>query len=95
VAKPRPLHSLGQTVNIREQALGSCHIGDISQEAIGDFWRQKDYISSRSHLKGLNYALEGYIDNFIVEKVDEMLQLQAKMYRSQCKPHIVALTVRI
>jgi len=25
---------------------------DISQ-AIGDFWRQKDYISSRSHLKGL------------------------------------------
>jgi len=24
---------------------------DISQ-AIGDFWRQKDYISSRSHLKG-------------------------------------------
>jgi len=48
-------------------------VGDISQEAIGDFWRQKDYISSQSHLKGLNYALEGYINNFIVEKVDEKL----------------------
>jgi len=29
-------------------------------------------------------VLEGYINNFIVEKVDENLQLQAKMYRSQC-----------
>jgi len=54
-------------------------MADILQEAIGDFWRQKYYISSQSHLKGLNYALEGYINNFIVEKVDEKLQLQAKM----------------
>jgi len=30
-----------------------------------------------SDLKGLNYALEGYINNFIVEKVDEKLKLQA------------------
>jgi len=36
-------------------------VGDISQEAIGDFWRWNDYISSGSHLKGLNYALEGNI----------------------------------
>jgi len=50
-------------------------VGDISPEAIGDFWRQKDYISSQSPLKGLNYALECYINNFIVEKVDENLQL--------------------
>jgi len=57
-------------------------VGDISQEAIGDFWRQKDLISSRSHLKGLIYALEGYINNFIVEKVDEKLQVLTKMYRS-------------
>ena len=41
------------------------------------FWRQKDYISSRCHQKGLKYALEGYINNFIVEKVDK-LQLQNK-----------------
>jgi len=54
-------------------------VRDISQEAIGDFWRQKDYISSHSHLKGINYALEGYINNFTAEKVDEKLQLQAKM----------------
>jgi len=51
--------------------LAAVTVGDISQEAIGDFWRQKDYISSRSHL---NYALEGYINHFIVEKVDEKLQ---------------------
>ena len=71
-------------------------VGDISQEAINYFWRQKDYVSSQSHQKGLNYVLEGYINNFIVEKVDEKLQLQAKMYWSQCKrdkPHIVAITI--
>jgi len=62
---------------------------------LGIFRGQKDYISSRSHLKGLNYALEGYNNNFIVEKVDEKRQLQVKMSRSQCKrdkPHIVAIT---
>ena len=58
--------------------MASVTVGDISQEAIDNFWRQKDYISSRSHQKGLNYALEGYINNFIVEKVDEKLQLQQK-----------------
>jgi len=71
-------------------------VGDISLEAIGDFWRQKDFISPRSQLKGLNYSFDGYINNFIVELVDDKLQLQAKMYRSQCKrdkPHIVAITV--
>jgi len=76
--------------------LAAVTVGDISQEANGDFWRQKDNIPYRSHLKDLNYALEGYINNFIVEKVDEKLHLLAKMYRSQCKgdkPHIVAITV--
>ena len=71
-------------------------VGDISQEAIDDFWRQKDQISSRSHQKGLNYALEGYINLFNVEKVDKKLQLQAKMFRSQCKrdkPHLDAITI--
>jgi len=50
-------------------------VGDISEEEIGDFRRQKDYIPSRNHQKGLNYALGGYINNFIVEKFDEKLQL--------------------
>ena len=65
-------------------------VGDISQEAIDDFWRQKYYISSRSHQKGLNYALEGYFNNFIVEKVDK-LQLQTKIYSSQCKLYSLVL----
>jgi len=38
-----------------------------------------------------------YINNFTVEKVNEKLQqLQAKMYRSQCKRdklHIITITV--
>jgi len=50
MAKPRPLHSLGQIVNIQGQALAAVTVGDISQEVIGDFWRQKNYISSPSHL---------------------------------------------
>jgi len=41
MAKLRPLHSLGQTVN-----MAAVTVGDISQEAIGEFWRQKEYISS-------------------------------------------------
>jgi len=32
-------------------------VGDISQEAIDDFERQKDYISSRSNIKGLNWRV--------------------------------------
>jgi len=38
MAKPRPLHSLRQTVNIRGHAV---KVGDISQEAIGDFGDRK------------------------------------------------------
>jgi len=64
----------------RMGAMTGVTVRDISQEAIADFWRQNDYISSQSHLKGLNWrvalealdnALESYINNFIVEKVSQ------------------------
>jgi len=77
MAKPRPLHSNSQ--HSGTGAIAAVTVGDLSQEAIGDFWRQEYYISSRSDLKGLNGALEGYINHFIVEKVTKKLQLQAKM----------------
>lgn len=34
--------------------------GDISLEAIDDFWKQKDHISFRGHQKNLKYALKGF-----------------------------------
>ncbi|MDF4995571.1 hypothetical protein P3574_24750, partial [Vibrio parahaemolyticus] len=65
-------------------AMAGVTVHGISQEAIDDFWGHNDQMSLRSNQKGLNYALEGYIHHFIVEKVDEKLKLQAKIYRSQC-----------
>lgn len=63
-------------------------VGDILQEAIKDIYTERSHTLSRSQQKGLNYALEGYIHRFIVEMVDKKLQLQAKIYRSQCKRFI-------
>jgi len=44
------LKSLGklkpETPRIVKLEMAAVTVGDISQEAIGDFWRQKDYISS-------------------------------------------------
>ena len=70
--------------------------GETPQEAIDDFWRKKDKISSRSVQKGLSYAMEGYINNFVIEKSEQKLQREAGIYRSQCKcdePHLVAITI--
>lgn len=47
---------------------------DISQEAIDDFWGQGDNKPSRRHPKGLNYELEGCMNNRIVEKINESLR---------------------
>ncbi|MDF4294915.1 hypothetical protein P3465_23660, partial [Vibrio parahaemolyticus] len=69
-------------------------IHSISQEAIDVFWEHNDQMSLRSNQKGLNYALEGYIHHFIVEKVDEKLKLQAKIYRSQC-PHLKLVPLKL
>ncbi|KAK0132332.1 hypothetical protein N1851_032809 [Merluccius polli] len=71
-------------------------VADISQEAIDEFWSQTEQISSRSHQKGLSYSMEGYVNDVIVETFGIKLQLQAKVYRSQCKrekPHLVAITI--
>ncbi|KAK0143487.1 hypothetical protein N1851_018399 [Merluccius polli] len=71
-------------------------VADISQEAIDEFWSQTEQISSRSHQKGLSYSMEGYVNDVVVETFGMKLQLQAKVYRSQCKrekPHLVAITI--
>lgn len=97
MAKPRP-PPLTRTNCQRPVtgAMAGVTVGYISQKATDAFWREKDKISSRSRQKGLHYALEGYINNFTVEKVDEKFILQAKIYRSQLKrekPHLVYITI--
>src|SRR4029434_7562231 len=44
----------------------------ISQEALGNFWRQKDLISYRSLQKGLHYAMEGYVQNVKLDMMDDL-----------------------
>ena len=53
----------------------------ISQEALGNFWRQKDLISYRSLQKGLHYAMEGYVQNVKLDMMDDKLKLEARIYR--------------
>ena len=68
----------------------------ISQEALDDFWIQNDLISSRIIQKGLHYAMEGYVQNFKLDMVDDQLKLEARIYRSQCKrekPHLTLITI--
>jgi len=40
--------------------MAAISVKTISQEALDNFWRQKNLISSRSHQKGLHTAMEGY-----------------------------------
>ncbi|MEQ2308940.1 hypothetical protein AMECASPLE_033430 [Ameca splendens] len=48
------------------------------------------WISSRSRQKGLQYAVEGYIQNITIRNEGDTTILEAKAYRSQAKsekPH--------
>ena len=68
----------------------------ISQEALGNFWRQKDLISSRSLQKGLHYAMEGYVQNVKLDMMDDKLKLEARIYRiysKREKPHLTVITI--
>ncbi len=48
------------------------------------FWSQKDHLSSRSIQMGLKYAVEGYIKDFKINLVGNKINLEARVYRSQC-----------
>ena len=48
-----------------------------------DFWSNTSAISSRSRLKGLQYAVEGYIQNIKIGNEGETTKIKAKAYRSQ------------
>jgi len=44
MANPNPPLTRTNSQHLGTGAMASVTVGDISQEAIGDFWRQKDYI---------------------------------------------------
>ena len=76
--------------------MAAISVKTISQEALDNFWRQKNLISSRSLQKGLHYAMEGYVYNLKLDMVDNKLKFEAKMYRSLCKrekPHLTVITI--
>lgn len=77
--------------------MAAISVYDLSQEAINSFWRQKKMISTRSHQKGLHYAMEAYVQNVNVVMVSDKrnVTLEARVYRSQCKrekPHSTVIT---
>ncbi|KAK0151329.1 hypothetical protein N1851_007528 [Merluccius polli] len=58
------------------------------------FWSKSTDISSRARQKGLQYAVEGYINNITISKDGNITKIEAKVYRSQSKndkPHDVFL----
>ena len=76
--------------------MAAISVKTISQEALGNFWRQRNLISSRSLQKGLHYAMEEYVYNLKLDMVDNKLKFEAKMYRSLCKRekhHLTVITI--
>ncbi len=68
----------------------------LSQDVFDKFWSQKDHLSSRSIQMGLKYAVEGYIKDFKINLVGNKINLEARVYRSQCKrekPHVMVVTI--
>ena len=54
------------------------------------FWSNTSAISSRSRQKGLQYAVEGYIQNIKIRNEGDTTTIEANAYRSQAKsekPH--------
>src|SRR4029434_1702601 len=67
----------------------------ISQEALGNFWRQKDLILSRSLQKGLHYAMEGYVQNVKLDMMDDKLKLEARIYHNARGRSIISRSSRL
>src|SRR4029434_2146120 len=49
------------------------------------FWSNTSAISSRSRQNGLQYAVEGYIQNIKINNEGDTTVIEAKVYRSQKK----------
>ena len=69
------------TVSLK--AMASTGIRAIAVSGSEDFWSNASAISSRSRQKGLQNAVEGYIQNIKISNEGETTKIEAKAYRSQ------------
>lgn len=58
---------------------------DIPVRVSDLFWGNTSAISSRSRQKGLQYAVEGYIQNIKIRNEGDTATIEANAYRSQAK----------
>src|SRR4029434_9459875 len=77
---------------VKPKAMAVTGTSAIAVSVSDDFWRYTSTISSRSRQKGLQYAVEGYIQNIKINNEVDTTIIEANAYRSQSKnenPHIL------
>ena len=68
---------------VKPKAMASTGTSAIAVSVSDDFWSNTSAISSRSRQKGLQYAVEGYIQNIKINNEVDTTIIEAKAYRSQ------------
>ena len=68
---------------VNPKAMASTGISATALSVSEDFLSNTSAISSRSRQKGLQYAVEGYIQNIKISNEGETTKIEAKAYRSQ------------
>ena len=75
---------------VKPKAMASTGTSGIAVSVSDDLWSNTSTISSRSRQKGLQYAVEGYIQNIKINNEVDTTIIEAKAFRSQSKnekPH--------
>ncbi|KAK0151419.1 hypothetical protein N1851_007284 [Merluccius polli] len=83
-----------RTVAVSKQTQTMTGLSSIPIGISDWLWSKSTDISSRARQKGLQYAVEGYINNITISKDGNITKIEAKVYRSQSKndkPHDVFL----
>ncbi len=80
---PRSLRQTNRVPNCLTMTAVS--VKPLSQDVFDKFWTQKDLFSSSSIQVGLKYVMEGFIKDFKINMVGNKINLEARVYRSQCK----------
>src|SRR4029434_2686425 len=68
---------------VNPKAMASTGTSAISVSVSDSFWSNISAISSRSRQKGLQYAVEGYIQNIKINNEGDTTIIEAKAHRSQ------------
>src|SRR4029434_7519725 len=75
---------------VKPKAMASTWTSAIAVSVSDDFWSNISTISSRSRQNGLQYAVEGYIQNIKINNEGDTTIIEAQAHRSQSKnenPH--------